>query len=137
MEQAKALKIGKYGCYFLCIIKAAIMATGEKFDILDIYSEAIKRGCMNENCYIKDPAGLMQLLTGERYTISHMTDKYKAQKGEIEILNYGLQEIGEYLNHFCLVLDNGEIYDPLGVSRVRSRGKIVSKRILKKISKRL
>lgn len=133
MEQTKALKIGNYGCYFLCLIKAATIATGEKLDILGIYTEATKRGCMDENCYMKDPAGLMQLLTGKRYTVSHMTDKYKAQKGEIEILNYGLQRIGKYLNHFCLVLDGGEIYDPLGDSEVRTMGKVISKRILKRL----
>jgi hypothetical protein len=49
----KILKnIGDYGCYFLSIIRHS------ERDVVDIYTEALEKGWITEDCYVLNPVEL-------------------------------------------------------------------------------
>lgn len=105
--QKKLENMGKYACYFLCLLKS--------FDHLDkilpCYDIFVGRGWMKEDCTIQDPVAIVEYLSGYKYTIKKTTELDK--NADIKIAYYHNKSTSYY--HFVLVDSSGKvIFDSLG-----------------------
>ena len=115
----------------MAILFLAGQKTGRSFgpkDILRLKDQAISLGCLEENCYVRDPEGIFKLagLTVQ-YTNRHEKAGRKARRDEIEILYYRWDSFG----HFVAGASGVVSYDPLGVSNAVKLGALRSKRVFK------
>jgi hypothetical protein len=120
--------IGKYGCYFLCVIYLAEKLRGGPVDILDAYSLATARGWMDEKCYMLKPEKLLGHLTNRTFIVRHAKADYIHLPEELEVIRYELREPMETLAHFVT-----KEYDPYGDSKTRLKGFVASKRIFTQV----
>lgn len=138
--QCVAAFIGKWGCYFLCILRLAEKYLGKLLDPFHFYILAVHGRYMRENCYLDDPAGFLSSLVGGRWIVLKAGDGadsagrpydlplvYELKPGELAIERW--QVPGEDEGHF--ILPDG--WDPYGASRTVRDGGLVSKRIFRKI----
>lgn len=115
----KALEnIGKYGCGFLCVCK--VMGVNEN-EILDKYYEAIEKGIMDEECYVKDWSKLANMLCPLWYVFRCEKSNIKDKKA-VFYLEYWYNPRTK-LHHFKL-----SDWDPLGKSVTVKEGMIESYR---------
>lgn len=136
-KQYVCMKIGRYGCYLLSIVYIAEQITGNKFDVLEVYTKAVKEKWSDSDCYLNNPDKILEYLLhrsfnhiGKEVSVRHEVVGYQPKSNEYEITRYELNETGVTFSHF-VVTRNGElVYDPFGNSRTRKLGKPVSKRIL-------
>ena len=141
--QCVAAFIGKWGCYFLCILRLAEKALGKFLDPFHFYILAVHGRFMRENCFLDDPAGFLSSLVGGRWIVLKAGDgadsagrlydlplSYVPQPGEFEIDRYEVP--GETEGHF-IVGDGVTVdWDPYGKSRTVKDGKLISKRIFRR-----
>jgi len=129
--QAKSLQIGKFGCYFLCLLKLAEKA-GIFADVLYWYDVAEGSAFMGEDptqrgsrCFVFEPARLLSLLFGNRvqWTMTKESATYEAKADELVVLRYDIPNVS---GHF--VLDD---WDPMGSSITKEKGILVSKRVFR------
>jgi hypothetical protein len=126
--------IGENGCYVLSILHAAERITGQYIDAFAAFMLALSKGLVKDDCFVTDPAGLLGYLTGETWSVTKELPGYMCKGGEVEILRYEWQEVGELHGHFVGGNGQGEIeYDPYGESLTVKNGKLVSKRIFRRI----
>jgi len=120
--QYKLEKIGKYGCYFLSLLKAFNRTS----DFLELYEKYIVKGWMDSDCYLKYPKGIVADLSGyDEWKVEKLTS---FKKGDIVIAYYFNPTTG--LHHFVLFNnDNKLIWDSLGQSNTVRNGFIESYRI--------
>lgn len=120
--QSKLEKIGKYGCYFLSLLKAFNRTS----DFLELYDKYISKGFMDSDCYIKNPVGIVTDLSGyNKWNVEKLTS---FKKGDIVIAYYFNKNTG--LHHFVLFdNDNKLVWDSLGRSNTVRNGVIESYRI--------
>jgi hypothetical protein len=129
MIQRQFELLGKGGCYFFCLWKLARDITGTYKDPYRLYIEAVDKGFLTEDCWVQDPAKLMELATEQlRWTVFHAPPEYQPAQGEYEILRYEWKTTTGQLAHFVL-----PDWDPYGDSLTRRYGVIVSKRILRRM----
>jgi hypothetical protein len=131
-RQKIMLHLGESGCYLLCLVKIAEELRTKRIDAVATYLDCVKYNLCRDDCYILDPAAIMHLLYGGRWSFKKEGENYKPHGGEFEILRYEWATPARIWSHF--VLGNGErgvAYDPLGYSNTVARGEVVSKRILK------
>lgn len=128
--------IGDTGCYFLSIVEAANRFSKVEVDIYKTYKTSIAHGWMEDNCYVKDPAKIMCLLTGKQWSVTKEDKLYKAAPGEVVILRYertvtrAMKQ--EVMGHFVLSASDGSIaYDPYGSSETVRSGRLISKRVFR------
>ena len=105
--------------------------TGQSFDstlIMRIKLEAIRRGFMQEGCYVLKPSKIF-ILAGLRcaYTGRHESPQRVTGPDEREILYSRWKNYG----HFVAGTQNLVVYDPLGPSNVVKYGQLKSKRIFR------
>lgn len=125
--------IGETGCYFLSILHAAERITGQYIDAFAAFMMAISKAMVRDDCFVTDPAGLLGYLTGEPWAVTKEAAGYQCRGGEVEILRYEWQEVGELHGHFVVGNCLGEIeYDPYGESQTVKNGKLVSKRVFRR-----
>lgn len=110
--------IGKYGCGFLCLCH--IMGVHED-EVLDRYFEALDRGYIDRECYVKDWGKLATFLCPSWHIIRCEKSNLKDKKA-IFYLEYWYNPRTK-LHHFKL-----PDYDPLGVSVTVNEGMIESYR---------
>lgn len=108
--------IGKYGCYLLCLLKLA----GIEEDVLKYYRLFLKNNWIDEECYVKNPAAIMNCLTGYDYSVSKSN---KADNNARYMVLYWYNPRTK-LHHFTL-----PNWDPLGNSTTRAQGEIESYRL--------
>lgn len=120
--QNKLEKIGKYGCYFLSLLKAF----NRTADFLELYDRYIAKGWMDSDCYIKKPILIVADLSGyDKWNVEKPTS---FKKGDIVIAYYFNPATG--LHHFVLFdNDNKLVWDSLGQSNTVRNGFIESYRI--------
>ncbi len=127
-------KIGDEGCYFLSMHYAAEKLTAHYIDPYEIYLKAIALHYMGDDCYVTDPAALMQLMTSAKWSVSKELKSYQPTPGEIEILRFERVEATKTWAHFVIGDSCGSVeYDPYGSSATVRSGALVSKRIFRRI----
>lgn len=125
MEQKIAKAIGETGCYFLCLLKAC----NKEDEAIKWYKEFVKKGCMEEDCFILDPSKILKMLTGDTYNVFKTVAPDEA--ASILVARFHNPKTGLY--HFVLVDAEGNvIYDPYGTSNTVSNGYIESYRLFYK-----
>lgn len=123
-------RIGKEGCYFLSIIRAAELIIGEYIDAYQTYVGALEDKVIESNCFVNSPAALLSSLTGMRWSVRKETREYVQKPGEVVILRFERQDGMTTKGHFVLAGDDGSVeYDPYGVSETVASGSLVSKRV--------
>ena len=107
--------IGKYGCYLICLYKAADV----EFTI-DEYRKCLRRGYIDEECTVLQPCLILKMLTGKKYTVKKATRPDK--KADIQIERW---YNADYM-HFVLRERNKDgstsIWDSLGKFHLKQRG---------------
>lgn len=114
--QKKLENIGKYGCYFLCLLKAA---KWDENEIIKAYDEALKKGYIESDCYVCDPNGLAKFLFKIPLKVVKTNEK---PNGAVFYVEYWYNPDTK-LHHFKL-----PNWDPLGKSNTVSNGYIESYR---------
>jgi hypothetical protein len=126
--------IGETGCFLLSIIHLAEHITGKYIDAFATYLLALGRGQIGEDCFVKDAGSILSDLTGNVYNMSKEAAGYQCKPGELEILRYEWQEVSTLHGHFVAGNGWGAVeYDPYGTSLTVANGKMVSKRIFRRI----
>lgn len=137
---AKAL--GESGCYFLSLCYVAEKLGGVFLDPLLEAAEAIDGKRLGLDCYVKDAGAIMSDMARGRYVVikagpGHpLPLDYKLNEGEREILRYERPDPtgGEPLAHFVVGDGQGRVaWDPWPESLTVAEGKLVSRRIIRKI----
>lgn len=131
--------LGKYGCYFLLIIKLAEKITKKKINIIQTVIEAQKKGWLyynfdnhkdDNNFFVKNPAKLLSYLTNKNYVVWKATADYTPAHNEYEVLFYATNQSNadKGIGHFTL-----PDYDTIQNSNTVKFGKVFSKRIFKEV----
>ncbi|MBL8965402.1 MAG: DUF261 family protein [Spirochaetaceae bacterium] len=129
--QRIAEAIGKEGCYFLSLLRLAETELGDHIDLLDAYGRAIGAGAMREDCYILDGGAILETYLPGAWAVTHESADYKPKPGELEILRYDLAGA----SHFVVGDGSGRVaFDPYGDSRTVREGRLVSKRIARRVA---
>ena len=122
--------LGRYGCYFLSIVRAAEKITGHRIDAVQIYNDATMARWMDTDCFVVQPNRVLEMMTGQKWDIRKDLKTYKPQSGEVMIMRYESQKTGILYSHFVLCSADGSIeYDPYGDSSTVKDGQPVSSRI--------
>lgn len=128
-SQTIARKLGESGCYFLALLHLA----NRDNDAIGLYKQAVTAGVMDEDCYIKDPARLLSLISGGNWSVRHAPATYATLGHEWEILRYERKTTVKTYAHFVVGDGRGQcVYDPLDNALTVSQGQLVSKRIIKR-----
>lgn len=115
--QKKLEMIGKYGCYFLCLLKA----TGyNEDDIVHFYDVFLNKGYIDEECTILKPSDILYDLTGRNFKCVKTTELPKKYEFAVE---YWYNERTK-LHHFKL-----SNWDSIENSVTVREGKIESYRV--------
>ena len=138
--------IGKWGCYFLSILRKAEEVLGRDLDPMGEFSNSVTEGFLRSaDSFVLDPARLLASFIGGTWTVLKagvgadsagrpydLPLAYKCDSREVEILRY---EIAGTEGHFVLGDGVGGIaWDSFGKSITASKGKLVSKRIFRRIA---
>ena len=130
MVQEYCKNIGATGCYFLSIVKAAEDYTGKEIDVVHSYIKVTQLGYMDMDCYVKDPAAIMNYLTGEKWSTTKAEISYKPKPKDIIIGRFERKASMTTYTHFVLLDSNKNvIYDSFGKSRTVQDGKLMSLRV--------
>lgn len=121
--QKKLENIGKYGCYFLCLLKGT---NHNELDILPYYDLLLEKGLIDEQCTIQDSEAVIKYLTDNltatyQYSGSLSPNQYSSNLIIIEHRENGF-------THFTIWTGKDSEWDPLGKSNTK---KIHSYRIFK------
>lgn len=142
--QRVAAVIGKWGCYFLSILRKAEEVLGRELDPMVEFSNAVNENFLRaSDCFVLKPAELLASFIGGTWTVLKAGDgvdsagnpydlplSYKANSREVEILRY---EIPGTEGHFVLGDGVGGIaWDSFGKSITASAGRLVSRRIFRR-----
>lgn len=114
-EQEIAKNIWNSGCYFLSILYCA-----DKLDsAFGLYKTFVLNGWMDEDCYIKKPASIMEYLFGGKYSV---TKSLGVDETAAFNIAYYYNPSTQY-HHFVVVDRKGNvIYDPMGESYTVKNG---------------
>ena len=119
--QSKLLKLGNYGYYYLCLLKATNTSDSK---ILELYDYFVKKGYMTEDCYIQDPIKMLKYLTGNNYKVEKLEKLPIKYDFYIELWYNSKTGLGHFTLHD---------WDSLGNSNTRLNGKIDSYRVFTKL----
>jgi len=139
--QKLAKELGEAGCYYFSLCWLAEDTQGIRLDYLSEYADAKAKGMFDEECFVKDAGKLFTFLchTPIAYTVVKAGEghplplNYKLLPGEREILRFEyVDATGKTWGHF-VVGDGSQkcLFDPLGESNSVSKGKVVSRRIIR------
>lgn len=133
---------GEAACYALCIIEIAERATGLKMEPSKalylgvdekyiIYNFENKED--NNNFYVKDPAGFLSRLTGQKWTVEYIPSEYPTGKTfdglpEYIVERWERNKTGQTIGHFRLF-----DWDSLTDSQTVKYGAIASKRRFRRV----
>ena len=122
--------VGRYGCYFLSIVRAAEKITNSRIDAVKIYCDATQAKFMDADCYVVQPDRVLEMMTEIRWNVRHDSMTYKPREEEVMIMRYEVVRTGVTYSHFVLCSSDGSVeYDPYGNSSTVKDGKAVSSRV--------
>ena len=129
--------LGDSSCYFLSILNIAERVTKKDYgfpEIVDIATEAARRKYLklnvkdlaaDDNFYVLEPAKILELATGLKWTQTWQPASYKVKRGEYAIKCY----VNGNYTHF-----NSDDFDSLQNSVTVKYGKLDSYRIFRKVA---
>lgn len=132
--QSFCKSIGKYGCYLLCLIHVAERELNTSFNKIEVITRCIEKGYVVfnysnyddvDNFFVKEPAKILNMLTGKCWEVRWEGAKYKALENEYAIENWSKTS---KTGHFCIT--------KLGFNSLQSSenvrlGKIINYRVCK------
>ena len=148
-------RIGSDGCYFLSLLMVAERVTGLPVEPVAAYVAALASGDVAEDCTVLRPEALLARLCGGTWRVLWAGDGKRSNGtaydlplshvcavGEFDVLRYERpadRRLGETapMPHFGLGDGHGgkvEGGDPWGDSRTFREGKLVSRRIIRRLS---
>ena len=131
-RQKIMLTLGKAGCYFLSMVHIAESClSNRRIDAIEKFLDCVQKGYCREDCFVENPAGVMNVLYGGRWEYHKEGPDYQPVNGEFEILRFERATPEMVYSHFVYRDRAGCIYDPLGDSKTVAGGRLISKRILK------
>jgi len=139
--QRACAALGKGGCYVLCIFRWVEKLLAIEINPLNEFVRAVERARVAADAYVNMADILMGDFTGGSWVVLKAGDgadsagrpydlplSYQCKFGELEIDRYEVE--GETEGHF--VLPDG--WDPYGESRAVRDGRLVSKRIFRRVA---
>lgn len=130
---------GEAACYALCIIEIAERVSRKSIDPIDAFYKAFDKKYIryneknpndNDNFFIDNAAGFLSMLTGGKWMMEKVENpKYIAKTGEYVVDRWERKTTGNTIAHFRLA-----DWDPVIGSVTVKNGKIVSKRVFRKIA---
>ena len=122
----------KYGCYLMSILFLANKHTNCELStgmINEIFQILIDHGYVEEDAYIRNPDKVFDFMgLPVYYYDQHLPPNQDCEKDEIEILMF---QKGNW-KHFVVGDGKGYVaYDPYGVSKAVTEGRLTNKRIFK------
>ncbi len=132
-------RINKYGCYLMFIFYEVNKYTNYMFSpaiINDLYKIFVSHGFIDHDCFIFDPDAIFDFLCMPvQYTQKHETPFRRCREDEFEALMFRLDRPGRNpWIHFTAGSGKGTVtYDPYGCSRAVAEGRLVSKRIFRRL----
>lgn len=130
--QKYALTIGRYGCYFLCLIKIAERKTGNSIDLLSAFEYSLKQGWITEDCFVNYPQCIIKHFTNINYVcvVKELDLSYKPKATDVLVGCY----VYNKSSHFVLLSsDKKLLWDPLGESNTYKLGKLDSYRVIRMV----
>lgn len=143
--QRAAAEVGKTGCYFLSILHLAEETANFRPDPLLEYAAALEAKTIGEDCMVLDAGALMSHISGLPWTCFKVGPghgiplEYQCKPGELEVLRYERPpEKGDTgateRAHFVVGDGRGNLaWDPWGDSHTVAVGRVVSKRIFRRV----
>jgi hypothetical protein len=128
---------GEAACYALDILEIAERELVHKLDPIVALCCGIEQGYIyyneqdpndNDNFFVKNPPALLAMLTGGQWTVKKTGPDYIPSKGEYVVERWERIRTGAIIGHFRL-----PDWDSLFNSQTVKYGKIVSKRIFRKV----
>lgn len=124
-------KIGDSGCYFISLLKIVNC----DYAAIALYQKALDAKIIDEDCFVQDPPSLLSLAAGGTWDVRHEDANYQTKRDEWEILRFERKDTTVTYAHFVVGDGYGHVADdPLGNSRTVAEGKLVSKRIIRRLS---
>lgn len=113
--QLDALRLGRSGCYFFCLLRIAEKEKGQTINALDAYTSAIESGFINRDCYIINPAAFLRSLVGGEWRVTHAPAQSEGiTHGDYVVRRLAKKKTMREEAHFVLE-EEGKIWDPSGV----------------------
>jgi hypothetical protein len=130
---------GEAACYALSILEIAERELwgGQKIDPVDALYLGIEKGYIhynekdpddNDNFFVEDPAALLAMFAGGRWTVEKAGPDYVPVKGERVVDRWERNITGVVIGHFRL-----PDWDSLHDSKTVKYGQIVSKRVFRRV----
>jgi len=132
-------RINKYACYLMFIFYEVNKYTNYMFDpsiINDLYEVFVKHGYIDRDCYVINPEAIFGFLDlPVKYTGKHESIFRRCGPDEFEALMFRLDRPGRKpWIHFTAGSGNGTVtYDPWGCSKAVAEGRLMSKRIFRRL----
>ena len=125
--------LGENACYQLCLTRIAERVLGLPIDDYKVFVWGVTSGVIGEDCYIFYAARLLEHLTVDKWEVRKERPEYKCKENEFEIQRWEWEEVitGKTIVHSHFILPD---YDPLEPSETVKNGKMVSKRICRRIT---
>jgi hypothetical protein len=127
---------GEAACYALAILEIAERAAGRKLDLVETLYAGIARGFIryneddpddNDNFFVADPAALLAMATGTKWTVEKTGAGYVPRPGEYIVDRWERVKTGAVIGHFRL-----PDWDSLRYSATVRQGKIASRRVFRR-----
>ena len=128
---------GEAACYALDILEIAERVRGQKLDPVGALYQGIERGYIhynendpndNDNFFVEDPAALLSMFAGGRWTVEKAGPGYVPARGEYVVDRWERVRTGAVIGHFRL-----PDWDSLHDSMTVRYGKIASKRVFRRV----
>jgi hypothetical protein len=129
---------GEAACYALDIIEIAERERGQRLDPVGALCQGIERGYIyynendpddNGNFFVENPAMLLAIFAGGRWTVEKAGPDYVPARGEYVVDRWERVRTGAVTGHFRL-----PDWDSLRNSQTVKYGKIVSKRVFRRVA---
>lgn len=139
--QRVLLAMGKEGCYYLSLIYHAEAIKGKPWDVVGEFQDMVDRKMIGPDGFIIDASKVFSLLMDEKWECIKAGEghplplNYVLKSGEREVLRYEYtDDKGVVHAHFVSGDGRGGVsFDPMGVSESVQHGKMVSRRILRRL----
>ncbi|MDR0586034.1 MAG: DUF261 domain-containing protein [Treponema sp.] len=128
---------GEAACYALDILEIAERARRRNLDLISALYQGIERGYIyynennpddNNNFFVENPAALLSMFAGGRWTVEKADPDYIPAPGEYVVDRWERTKTGAVIGHFRL-----PDWDSLHDSMTVRYGKIVSKRVFRRV----
>jgi hypothetical protein len=128
-------EIAEGGCYFMSLLWWAVILENLSFSVDSInllYRIFVEKKFMKADGTVLDPTSMYRYLgVRAKYLDKWEVPDYCCQQNQFEILRFGRGE----LKHFTAGNGFGVVtYDPMGISRTATEGKLLDKRIFERLS---